>query len=50
MAGMSKESHGWLVENGWLVVLGAFVVCGALAFFCHYHPDCPVCQFLDAYN
>jgi hypothetical protein len=50
MAGMSKESHGWLVENGWLVVLGAFVVCGVLVFFCFHHPDCPVCQFLDAYN
>ena len=40
---LSGEPHPGLL-------LGAIVVIGLLALYCHYHPDCAVCQFLEAYN
>ena len=43
MAGMSTEQQIWLL-------MGAIVVLVLLAFFCFYHPDCSVCQFMDAFG
>jgi hypothetical protein len=32
------------------VLLAMFAVIGLLAYYCYRNPDCPVCQFLDAFN
>jgi hypothetical protein len=40
----------WSREPHPSLLLGAIVLIGLLAFYCHYHPDCAVCQFLEAYN
>lgn len=32
------------------LLLGGMVIIVVLGFFCFYHPDCPVCQFLDAFG
>jgi hypothetical protein len=50
MGGMDFDPRLWFVESHPFWLLGAIVLIILGAFFCFYHPDCNVCQFLDAYG
>jgi len=37
-------------ENPTRVMLAVIAVVVLLAYFCYRSPDCPLCQFLEAFN
>ena len=47
---MDTEPRIWFREQHPWLLLGAIAAIIWLAFFCFYHPDCSLCQFLEAYN